>query len=242
MSKRLSEDVKIDIGLIPSNLNGAGTGLYYPMTNHRKALFQVVIGAMAAAATSVIQVMQALNAAGGGAAVVTNNAATITANQRVASATLTLNAVQVADVVDVNGLRFTAAAVADLPNRVFSQAGNDDADAVSLAAAINHATAGVPGVTAVAAGGGLITLTATEPGENHITIANAAATITPATLSAVAYVECDTSFLDTANGFDHVAVRVTNSAAMQTGAVLVRGNSRYSPVQFVAAAKADVLP
>jgi hypothetical protein len=29
---------------------------------------------------------------------------------------------------------------------------------------------------------------------------------------------------------------------MQTGAVLVRGNSRYSPVQFVAAVKADVLP
>jgi hypothetical protein len=29
---------------------------------------------------------------------------------------------------------------------------------------------------------------------------------------------------------------------MQTGAVLVRGEGRYSPTQFVAAAKADVLP
>jgi hypothetical protein len=241
MSKRLSEDVKIDIGLIPSNLNGAGTGPYYPIASHRKALFQVVIGAMVAAATSVIQIIQARDAAGTGAAPVVNNTATITANQRVARATLTLNNVQIADVVDVNGLRFTAAAVADLPNRVFSQAGNDDADAVSLAAAINHATAGVPGVTAVA-NAAVVTLAATEPGENHVTIANAAATITPATLSAVAYVECDASFLNTANGFSHVAVQVTNSAAMQTGAVLVRGNSRYSPVQFVAAAKADVLP
>lgn len=54
------------------------------------------------------------------------------------------------------------------------------------------------------------------------------------------YVECDASFLDLVNGFDHIVLRVTNSAAVQTGAVLLRGEARFNPVQKVAAAKTNV--
>lgn len=240
--KLMSEAQKIDIALTSANLNGASTGAYYKLDKYGKALFVVEIGAMAAAATSALQVMQATNAAAGGPAkAITNNTATITANTGVAAATLTCAAVNVGDTCVINGLTFTAAAAADLPNRVFSQSGDDTADAASLVAAINHATAGVPGVTASSALG-VVTLVATEPGENNITVVGTAIRLVAATLRAVAYVECDASFLDTANNFTHVALRVTNSAAMQTGAVLLRGQARYSPRQHVAASKVNVNP
>ena len=235
----ISEKLKIDTALTSQNLNGAGTSDYYALNKYGRGLFVVEIGAMAAAATSVLQVMQATDAAGGGPAkAVTNLVATMTANFDVAAATLTVAAVQVADVVTVNGVVFTGAAAADLPNNVFlADVGDDGATATSLAAAINHAN-GVPGVTATA-NAAVVTLVATEPGEADITIENASATITPATLRAVGYVEVDASMLDLANGFDHVAIQVTNSAAMLTGAVLLRGDARYTPTQYVAASKTD---
>ena len=238
----LSEKLKIDTALTSANLNGAGTGEYFPLAKYGRALFMVEIGAMAAAATSGLQVMQATDAAAGGPAkVVTNNAATITANSHVAAALLTSGVIHVAgDTYVVNGLTFTAAA-ADVPTtRTYAIGANATDSTANLAAKINHATLGVPGVLA-SANVGALTLTATEPGEVDITLsAGAGAVGVPSTLRAVGYVECDASFLDIANGFDHVAIRVTNSAAMLTGAVLVRGDARYSPVQYVAASKTDV--
>jgi len=240
MAKLLSEINKVDIAIVPASINGESTGTYYNMGLRNKALFVWEVGAMAAAVTSVGQVMQAQDAAGTGAKVVTNNAATITANTKVAAATLTVDTVVATNKVTINGLTFEAAAAADLANRKFAVGADNTACAASLAAAINHATAGVPGVTATAALA-VVTLAVDEPGEQTITIADAAATITPATLRAIGYVECDTAFLD--EGFNYVALRVTNSAAAQTGAILVRGENRYSPLtNQVAAAKVDVEP
>jgi len=238
--KLLSEAVKLDIALTSASLNGAGTGAYFKMDKYRKALFIAEIGAMAAAATSVLQVMQAQDAAGTGAKVITNNAATITANTHVAAATLTAAACAPADTCVINGLTFTGAAAADLPNRVFlADAVDNNATAASLAAAINHGSAGVPGITA-SANAAVVTLTATEPGEKDITVVGTAVRLVAATLRAIGYVECDASFLDLVNDFTHVALRATNSAAMQTGAILVRGGASYSPTQYVAASKVNV--
>ena len=236
--KLLSEGVKIDIGLTSQSLNGAGTGTYYSMTNYRKALFVVELGAMAAGVTSVLQVMQAQDAAGTGAKAIANNAATITANTGVAAATITCATVIADDAVTINGLVFTAAAAEDLPARKFAVGANDAACAASLVKAINHATAGVPGVTATSALG-VVTLVADEPGEATITASTAALTITVATLRAIGYIECDASYLDDLDGFSYIALRVTNSAAAQTGAVLLRGNPSYTPTQHVAAAKVN---
>lgn len=239
--KLLSEDLKIDIALTAQSLNGAGTGSYFRMDRNRKALFVAEVGAMAAAVTSVLQVMQAQDAAGTGAKVITNNAATITANTNVAAALLTSALVHVAgDTYTINGLTFTAAA-ADVPGtRTYAIGADATASTANLAAKINDATIGVPGVAAAAAVGAL-TLTATEPGDVAITLsASAGAVGVPSTLRAIAYVECDATFLDDALGFDHVALRVTNSAATLTGGVLLRGNGRYTPTQYVAASKTDV--
>jgi phosphotransferase system HPr-like phosphotransfer protein len=241
VNKLLSEAMKIDIGLTSQSLNGAGTGPYYSMKNYGKALFVVELGAMAAGVTSALQVMQAQNAAGDGAKVVTNNAATITANTKVAGMTITCATVIATDEVTINGLTFVADAAEDLPNRKFAVGANDTACAASLVKAINDATVGVPGVTATSALG-VVTLTVDDPGEVTLTASSPDATITVATLRAIGYVECDASYLDNVNGFTHIALRVTNSAATQTGAVLLRGQGRLSPVQYVAAAKTNVNP
>jgi len=243
MNHLLSEVLKIDTAFVPTNaLNGANTGPYYSLADWRKALFVVEIGAMAAAATCALQAMQATDAAGGGPAkVITGLTDTITANTDAEIVTLTLNAVQVADTVTINGIVFTAAAAADLPNRVFDQSGADADDAASLAAAINHATAGVPGIVATTPGGGVVRLEAAVPGQATVTITAPAATITPATVRAIGYLEVDAAMLDSANGFDHVALRITNSAGMITSALLLRGHGRYQPAeQHVAAADAAV--
>ena len=237
---KLSDVQKIDNALESQALNGAGTGEYFNMANSRKALFVVNLGAMATGNTSVIQTMQATDAAGTGAAVITNNTATVTANTNVAAATLTAAACAPADTCVVNGITFTGAAEADLPNRVFlADAGDNNATAASLAAAINHSTAGVPGITATAAAA-VVTLTSTEPGETTITVVGTAVRLVAATVKAVAFVECIAGHLNINNGFSHVALRITNSAAVQTSAVLVR-EGRYSPAQRVAASKTDVL-
>ena len=240
--KLLSESQKIDIALTAASLNGAGTGAYFPMSKYGKALFVVEVGAMAAAATSVLQVMQATNAAAGGAKVITNNAATITANTNVAAALLTSAVVHVAgDTYTVNGLVFTAAAAdGGATSRTYAIGADATASTANLAAKINSAVVGVPGVLATANVGAL-TLTADEPGEVAITLsASAGAVGVPSRLRAIAYVECDASFLDDTNGFSHVAIRVTNSAAILTGAVLLRGEGRFSPTQYVAASKVNV--
>ena len=239
--KLLSEAQKIDIAMTSASLNGAGTGEYFSMDKYGKSLFVVEIGAMAAGVTSALQVMQASDKAGTGAKVITNNAATITANTNVASALLTSALVHVAgDTYTVNGLTFTAAA-ADVPGtRTYAIGANATASTLNLATKINDATVGVPGVTATAAVG-VLTLTATEPGEVAITLAASAGAVgVPSTVRAIGYVECDASFLDDINSFTHVALRVTNSAAAQTGAVLLRGHGRFNPEQKVAAAKTNV--
>ena len=240
MAKLLSEINKVDIAIAPASRNGASTGAYYNLGLRNKALFVWETGAMAAGVTSIGQVMQAKDAAGTDAKAITNNAATITANTKAAALTITCATVVATDEVTVNGLTFTAAAAEDLPNRVFTIGTNDTTCAASLVKAINHATAGVPGVTATSAQG-VVTVTASEPGEVTVTAASPDATITVATLRAIGYVECDTAFLD--EGFTHLALRVTNSAATLTGAILVRGENRYSPLtNQVAAAKVDVEP
>ena len=240
MAKLLSEINKVDIAIVPASINGPSTGTYYNMGLRNKALFVWETGAMAAGVTSVAQVMQAQDAAGTGAKPVTNNAATITANTKVAALTITCATVVATNEVTVNGLTFTAASAEDLPNRVFTIGASDTACAASLVKAINHATAGVPGVTATSALG-VVTVTASDPGEVTVTAASSDATITVATLRAIGYIECDTAFLD--EGFNYVALRITNSAAALTGAILVRGENRYSPLtNQVAAAKVDVKP
>jgi len=241
---KISDVNKVDVGIAPAALNGANTGLYFPMTHHRKSLFAQNIGVMAAAATSVMQVLQASDSAGTGSKVVTGKTTTITANTLASQILLAIvtaaGGVHVAgDTVTINGLVYEAAA-ADVPtSRVYAVGASGAASAAALLAKINSTDVniGLPDFTAVSgivAANTILTLTADEPGDNLVTAVASAATTVVSTGEAVAFIEVDAAELDVNNGFNHVAIRVTNSAAMGTGIALIRDNSRYSPDQKVA--------
>jgi len=239
--KPLYKRVKKDIALVPQTINNSNaTGKYYNMAMYRKALFVLHVGAMAATKTAKIEVLQATDAAGTGAKGIPSDAgqiatATITANTEVTECTLTLESVAAADIIKINGITFTAHAnTTTAAKREYKIDGDDSADAAALAALINDATYGVPGVTATA-NANVITLKATEPGETVITISDQAATITPATTQASAFVEVDVSSLDINNGYQYLAAKVTSTANGLVAAGIDRSDARFEPDQKVGA-------
>jgi len=231
----LSEEVKMDIALTSANSNGVVIGPYYSLVNYRKALFIVELGAMVAGATSVLQVLQAKDAGGEGSGAITHSTATITANTKVTEAKFTAAACAPGDTCVINGITLTGAAAEDVDaGKFLAKADGNNDTAASLAKVIN---ANVPGVIASAADA-VVTVKVAESGEGTVTVEGTPTRLAAATLKAIGYVECDESYLD--DRFTHVALQVTNSAAIQTGAVLLRGRAGYSLAQHVAASKVDV--
>lgn len=240
----ISKEAKIDIALVPQELNnGNVTGRYYHMEMWRRAMGVLMVGAMAAGKTVKLEFLQAKDASGTDAKGIPSTAAQaakaeITANTMVTAATLTIAAAEATNAITVNGLTFTAIANGSQPDAAKRQwavgtgtTANADS-ATALAAIINNATYGVPGVTASAADA-VVTLTVSDPGETTITIEDAAATITPATTQALAFVELNVAQLDA--GFEYIAVKVTTTANTIVAVSLIRDLGRFSPVQAVGA-------
>lgn len=233
--KRISEDLKLDIGLVSQALNnGNAIGRYFDMSKYKKALALLNSGAMAADKTTKVEILQATDAAGSDSKAITDAEAIITANALVTEATLTCSSVQADDTVTINGTTFTAVVDGneDYSAQTFSVGGTPtDAEcAADLAACIN---ANFDTITA-SADSGVVTIKASEPGETVIT-ASADATITVATTQAQAYVEIDAADLDVANGFTHIAAKVTTTADSNVAVVLLRGDGRWNPEQKVGA-------
>lgn len=239
--KLVAEKVKIANAMVPVSVNGASTThKFFPMNAYHRVCFHVIGAAasIANAVTMILQTMQATDAAGTGAKVVTNNAATATVPVKVIAANVTLANAGAGSVITINGLTFTGAAATDATKREFAAGGNDAADVLALVSCINDATYGVPGVTAAGGAGNSIDLTVDEPGETTITISDESAVFTPIATALEAIVEVDASNLDIAGGFDHVACRVTTSAAITCSTTAIF-DPRYSPGQQVAAKKYD---
>ncbi|MHA1168304.1 MAG: hypothetical protein ACTSRU_10820 [Candidatus Hodarchaeales archaeon] len=244
----ISEATKLNTGISPASINGASTGAYFGLSQHRKALFFATLGAMAVGATAEIQVLQALDAAGTDSKVITGAVATVTANTN--ASVIRLAIVTAGGGVHVAGQTVTItvagedyvfiAAAADDPLTREYAVGSTGADsAAALLEKINSSDENifVPGV--IGAGGidgsdSIITLTSEEPGETLISAVASDSTTVVSTIEAISFVEIDSSALDVNNDFSHVAVRVTNSAAILTGVSLIRGGSRYAPDQDVA--------
>ena len=236
---KLSDNLKIDVGVTPTSIASTNvTSAYYRMDNFRKALFCVDIAVIAASKTVVAQVYQATDAAAGSAKVITKATATFTANIKAKSVLLTTRSCIATDSIIINGLTFTGDTSTVLATRHWKADGNDAADATALCACINDADNGVPGVLATLSTDTVI-LTATEPGDQYITIGTiVGGTIAPSTLRADAFIEVDASDLDTANGFDHVALNLAVAAAtVICSATLIRGDERYTPTQYVGASE-----
>ncbi|MBA7481039.1 hypothetical protein ES707_16507 [subsurface metagenome] len=243
MKTRISEDVKIDIGLVSQALDNTNAiGKYHSLKDYRSALAILSGGAMAATKTTKIELLQAKDAAGTdnkGIPTTADQEATaeITANALVTELTVTLTTFLADGTITINDLVFTAHATVTTPaNREFSISGNDTADAAELVTCINDATHGVPGITASNVAG-VVTLKATDPGEKVVTVSSSPddGTCVKATTKAQAFVEILSTLLDKVNDFTHIAVKVTTTATSNVAAVLERGNTRFTPDQKVGA-------
>ena len=234
--EKIYEKMKVDCGLPPTSLVSTNaTGMYYSLAEFRKAIAILNVAAMAATKTAKLEVYQAKNAAAGSAKLLTGATATITANVNVAALTMALATVLNTHTIIINGLTFTAHTdTTTVANREFAiDGGTDTLDGDELCICLNDPTYGVPGVTAVN-DAGTITLTSTDPGAVAITAAQGVgATITVATLRAVAYVELDALTLE--DDFTHVATKVTTTDTIIAGAVLLRGGNRQAITQAVGA-------
>lgn len=242
MKTRISEDVKLDVGIQAQSLNGAASGRYYNLAGYGKALAILTAGAIAATKTAKIELLQAKDAGGTDAkGIPTTGAqaaiAEITANALVTKGTVTLATFLVAGTITINGITFTAHVdTTTIANREFSIVGTDTQDGDELVSCINDATYGVPGITASNAAG-VVTLVSTDPGETVITVSSNPddGTCVKATMEAQAFVEIDTRQLDKNNDFSHVAAKVTTDAAIVVGVSILRGNARTTPEQKVGA-------
>lgn len=243
MARRIVEKVKIANAMLPVSV-GAGastTHKFFPMAGFHRVAFHVIGTAapIADAGTMALQTLQATDAAGTGATAITNNLATATVPVKVIAANVVLADATVGSAITINGLTFTGAAATDVTKREFIASGNDAADVLALVGCINDSVYGVPGVTAADGANDSIDLTVSEPGETTITISDESAVFTPSATAFEAIVEVDASNLDIDGGFDHVACRVTTSAAITCSTTAIF-DPRYSPGQQVAAEKYDV--
>ena len=233
MNKLLIEQNKYDVAYQDAALDGVGTSRYYQLSNYRKALFVVGVGAMAAGNTAILQTMKAVDKAGTSAEVIANNAATITANVNVQALTITCDAVVATNAVVINGVTFEGVAAAPTGTQFIQDAANDTTTATNLRNAINaYFGTDIIATSAI----GVVTLQANEDAVT-ITATGTATRFVIATLRAVGLIEVDSTFLG--EGFSDVAIRVTTNAALGVTAGVVRGNARYSPSQNAAAIKAD---
>lgn len=246
---RIIDVNKIDVGIAPASIDGVATGQYFAMSEFRQALFIAMMKNIAAGETVVLQLLQAQDATGTGSKDITGYSATVTANESVNSVDLTIQSdgagVHVAgQTVTINGLIFTAAAADNPLTREYAVGSTGAESAANLLAKINSTDEnigvdGIVGVTNVVTTNTVLTLTAEEPGDATITAEASDATTIVSTVSAVAYLEVDGAFLDINEGFTHVAIKATTSAAILTSATLVRDGGRFIPVQNVAAGGAS---
>lgn len=226
--RRLSEQAKAEMGLIPMALNNTNTtGQYFKVAKYGRILFTLLIAAMAATKTAILALYEATDADGTDAAAITSATCTVTANTLVHEATIALASVANTDVVEINGISFTKAAATDATAREF-------ADAAGLVTCVNNATYGVEGVTASAADT-TVTVKATEPGDYTISLDKTenAGTITLATVKAMCFVDLDACKLSA--GFTHVAAKVTTTANTTVAVLAQRYSGRFTPVQKVGA-------
>ncbi len=233
MSETLRESIKPDVALAPQSIATSNvTGQYYDLRDYDKAMFILQVGAIPNTDADDTVEMQVYKrkADGTGAVALTSYVATVTGQVNASKATVLVDTVTNDETLEINGITYTKKAGTDADAQEF-------ADAAGLVLCVNHATLGVPGVTASAVGT-TVTLVADNPGKTLITLVGyEASKLIPYTAEATAIVEVPEDVLGT--DFTHVAVKVTTSATIVVGATLIRCQARREPVDQQVA---DVYP
>lgn len=260
MSKRISDDVKVDIAIAPVQATSSQTSRYFKLDKYDRALFVWAItpvGASAIVTTSIGTIMQAKDAsAATSATALASSTAILSLGTKAHEFTITPATISAADTFaitgyDLNGeaktaLTFTAAdggtAGATASDREFSI--NDTAagtgivsnTCTQIAAILNNATYGVPGLYATASSTN-VTCRPVEDGENMFTLTSSSTTnLTLATTKAYGMCQVNGSSLTLSSDFTHVALNVNNQISAWTSAIVIRaGRKVHMPVQMVGA-------
>ena len=255
MARRISEDVKIDIAIAPVQATSSLTTPYFSLAKYDRALFVVAISPTDAASivgTSILTLYQAKDASAATSAVaIASTTAILSTGTKVAEFTLTPASVSAGNTFsitgyDINGdarteLTYTATAAASAgasTGYVFNisetAAGTGIVSNVctNVAAILNDATYGVPGLYASASSTN-VTCRAVEVGENMFTLtSNNTTNMTLATTKLMGMVEINAASLTTSSNFTHVAMNIANSVSAWTSAIVIRaGRKAIMPVQ-----------
>ena len=253
----IREGVKFDCAVKPIDDGTSITGEWFRLDTFAKAKFTGVVKGQTNGQSCTMGVWQATSAAGGGTPALLGAVVTFTQGSKVTLAQVVMNSPDVGDTVILtpyyfNGegtltagdaLTFTAAAAQSLPNRQFDQSGNTTQQATSLAACINDATYGVPGLLA-SASTATVTISCTEPGGGDrqvtcekdgtgafdITEVDVAKTVVT-DLIQMADIEVYVQDLNRDDGYTHVGARF---ASVDVGTFVVaaieRAMAGYGPV------------
>jgi len=241
----IAESTKFDTALQAQTGQTSLTGEWFSMEKYAKALFLLTVQGQLTGASLDFKVYEAKDATGTDESQL---GATISMAQgiKLGSAKITVDAgnstigdtLKITPYTFVNGvmttgteLTFTAAAAESLSDREWDQSGTATQEATSLAACINDATYGVPGVLATASST-VVTLTMTEPGDGVFTITESAPTKLVVTdLVQQALFEVAVQDMDRDNDFTHIGARVSGvDSTTEFACVLVRAVAGYLPV------------
>lgn len=258
--RRLSESIKVDIAIEPKGVTSSGTtSPYFKLDKYSRALFVWSVTpantSTSFTLTSTGTLYQAKDAsAATSAAAITSGTAIVSAATKAVVFTATgVSALgSAADTLtisgyDVNGdattaLVFyavttgTAAVTASRQFTVGTAGGTAELSTAmtNLAAILNNATYGVPGLYASATGAAVV-CRAVQPGEMVFSVtSNNTTNLTIAIGQAMGMLEINASALTLSSNFTHVALNVINDVSAITSAFIIRSGRRESmPIQRV---------
>lgn len=251
----LAESDKVDCAVYPQKGALSLVGEWFNMKEYAKALFTAQVSGQHDGDSLTFAVYQALNAEGG---TELQLGATITMAQGIKVTMATLQAAGTTSEDDtliitpytfVNGvltagtaLTFKAKTAESLASRYWDQSGSADEEATSLAACINDATYGVPGMLATVSTD-TVTLTMTEPGDGVFTyVESAAAKLIPTDLIQQAHFEVAVQDLKRDSDYTHVGARFASiETDVATSCHLIRAVAGYLPVGQVSAYSDDAI-
>jgi len=252
----IREGVKVDCGIKPMDDATSITGEWFRMDTFAKGKFHGVVRGQTDGESCTMGVYEATDATGSDEQIL-GAVVTFTQGSKINLGQVTCDTVAADDTLILtpyyfNGegtltagtaLTFTAATAETIASREFDQSGTDTACGTSLAACINDATYGVPGLLA-SADTGVVTLSCTEPGggDRQVTPADNgtgafditesdAATLVVVDLIQMADFEVYVQDMDRDDDFTHIGARF---ASVDTGnyvfAVLERAMAGYGAV------------
>lgn len=252
----LSENVKVDIAIVPSLVSSNGTtSKYFNMEGYSHALFVWSVAGMGLLLTSVATVYQAKDGLGTSAAALASTTAIMTQYTKATQFTVTPATLSAADTITITSyksdgaagtaLTFTASAAGITAgttdsNREFnitltaSGTGSVSTALTYLAAIVNSTTYGVPGAYATASTTTLV-VRARDAGDTVFTITSSSTTnLTLSVDQAIGMIQVDARNLTLSSNYTYVGLNVVNESAVYTSAFCLRGmGSRYNFAQQV---------